>query len=37
MNQHHNQVEANIPELSRVMFTGFEEVIEFDTLIAAFR
>ena len=37
MNQHHNQVEANTPELRSVMLAGFEEIVQFDTLVAAFR
>ena len=37
MDQHHNQVETNIPELCGMMFTSFEKPIQFDSLVAAFR
>ena len=34
---HHDQIEANIPELGGMVLASFEEPIQFDTLIAAFR
>lgn len=37
MDQHHDQVETNIPELGGVVFSGFKKVIQFDSLVATFR
>ena len=37
MDQHHDQVETNIPELGGMVLTSLEEIIQFDTLVAAFR
>ena len=34
---HHDQIEANIPELGGMVLASFEEPIQFDSLIAAFR
>ena len=37
MNQHHDQVEANIPELSGMVPASFKEIIQFNPLVASFR
>ena len=37
MNQHHDQVEANIPELSGMVPARFKEIIQFNPLVASFR
>ena len=36
MNQHQDQVEANIPEFGRMVFASLEEIIQFNPLVAAF-
>ena len=36
MNQHQDQVEANIPEFGGMVFASLEEIIQFNPLVAAF-
>ena len=37
VDQHHNQVEANIPELGGMVLASLKEIIELNSLVAAFR
>ena len=37
VDKHHDQVKANIPELGGMVFTSLKEMIQFDSLVAAFR
>ena len=37
VDQHHNQVEANIPELGGKVLASLKEIIELNSLVAAFR
>ena len=37
MDQHHDQVEADIPEFGGMVLAGLKEIIQFDPFVAAFR
>lgn len=37
MDQHQDEVEANVPELRRMVLTRLQKIIQFNALIAAFR
>ena len=37
MDQHHDQIETNIPELGGMVLASLKEIIQFDTLVATFR
>ena len=37
MDYHHDQIEANIPELGGMVVTSLQEIIQLNSLVAAFR
>ena len=37
VDNHHDEIKADIPELGAMVLTGLEEPVQFDTLVTAFR
>lgn len=37
VNYHHDQIEANMPELGGMALANFDKPVKFDMLVAAFR